>query len=53
MGRSFGQNTKKVGVLSKFLTGKPKGMKPLGRPMRRWEDNVRMDLKKICINTRN
>ena len=26
---------------------------PLGRPRRRWEDNIRMDLKEIGINTRN
>ena len=25
----------------------------LGRPGCRWEDNIRMDLKEICINTRN
>ena len=29
----------------KILTGKPTGKRPLGRPRRRWEDNVRMDLK--------
>ena len=25
----------------------------LGRPRRRWEDDIKMDLKEICINTRN
>ena len=30
----------------KILTGKPIGKKPLGRPRRRWEDNIRMYLKK-------
>ena len=29
------------------------GMRPLGRPSRRWEDNIRIDLKEICINMRN
>ena len=29
----------------KILTGIPTGKRPLGRPMRRWEDNIRMDLK--------
>ena len=29
----------------KILTDKPTGKKPLGRPRRRWEDNIRMDLK--------
>jgi hypothetical protein len=28
----------------KILVGKPEGRKPLGRPRRRWEDNIRMDL---------
>ena len=36
-----------------ILRGKPKGKRPLGRPRRRWEDNIRMDLKEIGINTRN
>ena len=36
-----------------MLTGKPTGKGPLGRPRRRWEDNIRMDLKEIGINTRN
>ena len=35
------------------LEFKPTGNKPLGRPRRRWEDNVRMDLKEIGINARN
>ena len=30
----------------KILTIKPTGNRPLGRPRRRWEDNVRMDLKR-------
>ena len=40
-------------MLSKLLTGKPTGTIPLGRPRRRWEDNIRMDLKEIGINKRN
>jgi hypothetical protein len=28
----------------KILVGKPEGKKPLGRPRRRWEDNIRMDI---------
>ena len=31
----------------KILTGKPTGKKPLRRPRRRWEDNIRMDLEEI------
>jgi hypothetical protein len=26
------------------LVGKPKGRRPLGRPRRRWEDNIKMDI---------
>ena len=29
----------------KILTGKPTGKRPLGRPRRKYEDNVRVDLK--------
>jgi hypothetical protein len=31
----------------RILTGKPAGKKPLGRPRRRWEDNIRMDLQDV------
>jgi hypothetical protein len=31
----------------KVLVGKPEGKRPLGRPRRRWEDGVRMDLREI------
>jgi hypothetical protein len=37
----------------KILTGKPTEKRPLGRPKRRWEENIRMNLEEICINTRN
>ena len=37
----------------KILTGKPTGKRPLGRPRRRWEDNIRMGLEEIGINARN
>ena len=33
----------------KILTGKPTRKRTLGRPRRRWEINIRMDLKEICI----
>ena len=36
-----------------ILTSKPTGKKPLGRPSRRWEHNIRIDLKEISTNTRN
>jgi hypothetical protein len=37
----------------KILTGTPIVKRPLGRPRRRWEDNIRMELKEIGIITRN
>ena len=37
----------------KTLTGKPTGKRTLGRPRRRWEDNIRMDLEEIGINAGN
>jgi hypothetical protein len=30
-----------------FLAGKPEGKIPLGRPRRRWEDNIKMDLLEV------
>ena len=33
----------------KILTGKPTKKRPLERPRRRWEDNIRMDLEEIGI----
>jgi hypothetical protein len=30
--------------LHKVFVGKPEGKRPLGRPRRRWEDGIRMDL---------
>ena len=29
------------------LVGKPEGKRPLGRPRRRWEDNIKMDLQAV------
>jgi hypothetical protein len=29
------------------LVGKPEGRRPLGRPKRIWEDNIKMDLRKV------
>ena len=31
----------------RVLVGKPEGKKPLGRPSRRWEDNIKMDLQEV------
>ena len=29
------------------LIGKPEGKRPMGRPRRRWEDNIKMDLQEV------
>ena len=49
MGRSCSQKTS----CFKILIGKPTGKRPLGRPLRRSEDNIRIKPKEIGINTRN
>jgi hypothetical protein len=33
----------------RVLVGKPGGKRPLGRPRRRWEDNIEMDLQEVGI----
>jgi hypothetical protein len=34
----------------RLLVGKPEGKRPLGRPRRRWIDNIRMDLLEIGLS---
>ena len=34
-------------VVHRFLVGKPEGKRPFGRPRRRWEDNLKMDLLEV------
>ena len=31
----------------RVLIGKPEGNRPLGRPRRRWEDNIKMDIQEV------
>jgi hypothetical protein len=31
----------------RILVGKPEGKRPLGRPRRRWVDNIKMDLREV------
>jgi hypothetical protein len=31
----------------RILVGKPEGRRPLGRPRRRWEDKIKMDLEEV------
>jgi hypothetical protein len=35
------------------LVGRPEGKRPLGRPRRRWEDNIKIDLREIRIDGAN
>jgi hypothetical protein len=37
----------------RVLVGRPDGKSPLGGPRRRWEDNIKMDLREIGINGAN
>ena len=54
MGKSYSQN----GIMQECFQdvnrqAAPTGKIPLGRSRPRWEDNIRMDLKEIGINTSN
>jgi hypothetical protein len=37
----------------RILVGRPEGKRPLGRSRRRWEDNIKMDLREVGINGAN
>jgi hypothetical protein len=37
----------------RVLVGKPEGKRPLGRPRRRWEDNIKIDVREIGIDGAN
>jgi hypothetical protein len=39
--------TGEVRAAYNILVGRPEGRRPLGRPRRRWEDNIKMDLREI------
>ena len=34
----------------RVLVGKPEGKRPVGRPRRRWVDNIRMDLQEVGMS---
>ena len=41
------------GGVHRVMVGKPEGKRPLGRPRRRWEDNIKMDLQEVgggCVD---
>jgi hypothetical protein len=46
MGRACSTNGEKTNAY-RILVGKPEGRRPLGRPRRRWADNIKMDLSEI------
>jgi hypothetical protein len=52
MGGAFSTNGEKRNAY-RILVGKPEGKRPLGRPSRRWVDNIKMDLREIrwdCVD---
>jgi hypothetical protein len=46
LGRACSTNGEKRNAYRIFV-GKPEGKRPLGRPRRRWVDNIKMDLREI------
>ena len=46
MGGALARMGKRRGVY-RVLVGKPEGKRPLGRPRRRWEDNIKTDLQEV------
>jgi hypothetical protein len=41
------------GGVYRILVGRPEGMRPLGRPRRRWKDNIKMDLRETGMDGSN
>jgi hypothetical protein len=48
MGRACSTHGEKKSAY-RILVGKPEGKRPLGRPRRRWEDNIKMDIREIGL----
>jgi hypothetical protein len=46
MGRTYSTNGEKRNAYT-ILVGTPEGKRPLGRPRRRWEENIKLDLREI------
>jgi hypothetical protein len=36
--------------VQRVLVGKPEGKSPLGRPRRRWKDNIKVDLQEVGVS---
>jgi len=47
MSRTYSTHGGDDKFIYKILVGKPEGRRPLGRPARRWDDDIRMDLMEI------
>jgi hypothetical protein len=47
MGGAYSTNGEKRNAY-RISVGKPEGRRPLGRPRRRWVDNIKMDLREIA-----
>jgi hypothetical protein len=48
MGIQMGEISNPIESTCRILVGKPEGEKPLGRPRRRWVENIKMDLTDIA-----
>jgi hypothetical protein len=52
VGGTCGTHVRGRGVY-RILVGRPEGKRPLGRPRRRWEDNIKLNLREIGIDGAN
>ena len=43
----WARHVEEGGSVHRVLVVKPEGKRPLGRPRRRWEDNIKMDLREV------
>jgi hypothetical protein len=52
VGGTCGTHGEERGVY-RVLVGRPESKRPLGRPRRRWEDNIKVDLRELGIGGGN
>jgi hypothetical protein len=52
VGGTYGMHGEGRGVYRVFV-GRPEGKRPLGRPKRRWKNNIKMDIREIGIDGAN